>query len=114
MAVEDSADSRPVLVLITVPDREVAGNIATALVEKRFAAAVHVAEIASVYRWQDAVHQGGEVVLTVKTVAARFADIEGLIDESHPYDLPPVIQIDIERTKSGYAQWIVENVSGNS
>ena len=112
MTQKDTADAGVVLVLITVPDRDTAGVIATTLVERRLAAAVHIAEIESVYRWQGAVHRGGEFVLTAKTLAACFAKIEIAVDELHPYELSPVIQIAIERTKPDYAAWIARNVCG--
>ncbi len=109
---KDTAETEVVLVLITVPDREVARDLASALVERQLAAAVHISEIESVYRWQGAVHQRGEYVLTVKTVAARFPDIESLVDKLHPYDLPPLLQIDVDKTKPAYADWIAKNVCG--
>lgn len=110
---KDTAKTEVVLVLITVPDREVARDLASALVERQLAAAVHISEIESVYRWQGAVHRGGEFVATVKTVAARFPDIESLVDELHPYDLPPLLQIDVARSEPRYADWIHENSAGN-
>ncbi len=109
MTASEEGGSRPVLIQITVPDQTVAGVIATALVERHLAAAVHVAEIASVYRWQGAVQRGPEIVLTAKTLAARFAAIEALVDKLHPYDLPPLLQIDIAQTTPAYAAWIAES-----
>lgn len=112
MTASDDKGSRPVLIQITAPDHAVAGRIAAALVEQRLAAAVHMMEITSVYRWQGTVHQGPEVVLTAKTLAARFEEIEILVDNLHPYDLPPLLQIDIERATPVYADWIAANTGG--
>lgn len=110
-AVQDSAGVRPVLIQITVPDRQIAEVVSTALVEQRLAAAVHIAEVTSVYRWQGAVHRDAEYVLTAKTLAARFAAIKALVDDLHPYDLPPLLQIDITETTSDYAAWIAASVA---
>lgn len=110
MTPKDTADTGVVLVLITVPDRDNARTIAMALVERSLAAAVHIVEIESVYRWQGEVRQGGEFVLTVKTLAEHFAEIEASVEALHPYELPPVIQIAVERTTADYAAWIAENV----
>ncbi|TQV72558.1 divalent-cation tolerance protein CutA [Denitrobaculum tricleocarpae] len=95
-----------------MPDQTVAGSIATALVERRLAAAVHMAEIASVYRWQGAVRRGPEIVLTAKSLAARFAAVKALVDELHPYELPPLLRVDIAQTSPEYAHWIAENTDG--
>ena len=111
-AVQDSAGGRPVLIQITLPDRRTAEAVSSALVEQRLAAAVHMAEVASLYRWQGAVHGDEEVVLTAKTLAARFTAIKALVDDLHPYDLPPLLQIDITETTSDYAAWISENSDG--
>lgn len=109
---QDTAGERPVLIQITVPNRHAANAISTALVERRLAAAVHVAEVDAVYRWQDVVHQGAELVLTAKTLAARFAAIKTLVDDLHPYELPPLLQIDITQTTPDYAAWIAGNADG--
>ena len=112
MTPNEVTELRPVLIQITAPDQTVARTIATALVEQRLAAAVHISEINSVYRWQGAVHRGPEVALTAKTVAARFSEIEVLLDELHPYELPPLLQIPIGRVTPAYADWIADNAGG--
>ncbi len=112
MPKKTTADQSLALVQITAPDQAVAHRIANALVEQRLAAAVHIATITSVYRWQGAVERAPEVVLTAKTLAARFEEIAGLVDEIHPYALPPILQIDVTHTTPAYADWIVESAGG--
>lgn len=110
--VQKETNDKAVLVVITVPDRAVARTIATALVERHLAAAVHITEIDSVFRWKGAVREGLEVTLTAKTLAARFNEIEAVVEELHPYELPPLLQVDIERSTQAYADWIAENACG--
>jgi periplasmic divalent cation tolerance protein len=51
-------------------------------------------------------------VLTVKTIAGNFDAIEAVVDDLHPYDVPPVIQIGIEAGKKTYLDWMADNAVG--
>jgi periplasmic divalent cation tolerance protein len=46
----------------------------------------------------------------IKTRADRFTDLERAIGEIHPYDVPELIAVPIERGAAAYLGWIDENV----
>ena len=95
------------LVVTNVPSREVALEIARALIERKLAACVNVlAECTSVYRWQGKVETAAEVPLLIKTRAAIYDEVEAVIKELHPYDLPEIVAFPIERGLAEYLEWV--------
>jgi len=98
----------PRVVLVTAPDRDVALALARALVERRVAACANlVAGVTSVYRWEGAVEEDAEVLLVIKTVAARLGELEALLDELHPYDVPECVALEPASVSAAYLAWMV-------
>jgi periplasmic divalent cation tolerance protein len=101
-----------VVVLCTVGSTEDAERIAGALVERRLAACVNViAGVTSFYRWKGELNRDTEHLLVVKTTAARFEALREALVELHPYDVPEVVELPIERGHAPYLEWIDESVS---
>ena len=95
------------LVVTSLPDREIALTLARALVERRLAACVNVlGECTSVYRWQGAIETAAEVPVLIKTSALRYEALEQAIRELHPYELPEVIAVPIRGGLPGYLEWV--------
>lgn len=98
--------SDPVEIQITCGSVEEADRIADALVERRFAACVQQLPIRSTYRWDGAVQHDEEILLLVKTTAARVDDVVELARELHSYDLPAVSAVPIVHGSDRYLAWI--------
>ena len=96
------------LIVIThAPDRDVAQKIARALIERKLAACVNIlAECTSVYRWQGKLETASEVPLLIKTRAAIYNDVEAAIKSLHPYELPEIVAVPIERGLPEYLEWV--------
>ena len=103
------------LVLTNLPDRTAAERLADALVEKRLAACVNIlAPCRSVYRWQGAVQHDEEHPLLIKTSADRYAALEAAIRAGHPYELPEIIAVPIERGLAAYLEWVATETSAGT
>jgi periplasmic divalent cation tolerance protein len=102
------------LVLTNLPDRAAAERLADALIEKRVAACVNIlAPCRSVYRWQGGVQHDEEHPLLIKTTSERYAELEVAIRAGHPYELPEIVAIPIERGLPAYLDWVAaETASG--
>lgn len=112
MTLESGASVR--LVLTTCPDEEVAVRIARALVEERLAACGNVVSgVTSVYRWQGAITEAGEWLLLLKAPAARVEALAARLEELHPYDVPEILVLEIERGAGAYLQWVLEETAGD-
>ena len=86
------------VVLTNVPDRAVAERLARDLVARRLAACVNLlAPCRSSYRWEGAIQHDEEHPLLIKTTAARYAALEAAIRAAHPYELPEIVAVPVER-----------------
>ncbi len=95
------------LVLTNCPDEESANAIALALVEARLAACVNILpRVQSIYRWQGAVESATEIPLFIKSTATNYPALEAAIRDRHPYQLPEIIALPIERGLPAYLDWI--------
>src|ERR1700682_956424 len=102
-----AADFSALLVLTNLPDRAAAERLADALVDRRLAACVNIlAPCRSVYRWDGALQRGEEHPMLIKTSAECYAALEQAIREEHPYELPEIIAVPIERGLPAYLNWV--------
>jgi len=95
----------------TCGSKEEAKRIAEIAVTRRLCACVHISEIESYYRWQDAVHNGHEYKLSFKTIHHRYPDIADLIKREHSYELPALFATPVSSGNENYLQWIKDNSS---
>jgi periplasmic divalent cation tolerance protein len=95
------------VVLTNLPDRVSAETLAEALVEAKVAACVNIlAPCRSVYRWKDAVQHEEEHPMLIKTTTERYAELEAAIRAGHPYALPEIIALPVERGLLAYLEWV--------
>ena len=99
---------QPVVYLTTCDKQETADEIASQLVEQRFAACVNVVSPAkSTYRWEGKVTTAQEWLLIIKTVRKHHDDILDLLRKLSGYDLPEFIALDITGGSTKYLQWVI-------
>ena len=95
------------LVLTNLPDRAAAEKLAELLVAKRVAACVNIlAPCRSVYRWKDGLQHDEEHPVLAKTTAERYPALEALVRANHPYELPEIIALPVERGLPAYLDWV--------
>lgn len=95
------------LILCTCPNHETAQSLAHLLVENRLAACVNIVpSITSVYAWQGQIETAQEQLLLIKANQSAYQAIETLLKEQHPYELPEIIAVAIERGLVDYLNWI--------
>jgi len=95
------------LVFTNLPDRAAAEKLADALIAKQVAACVNIlAPCRSVYRWKGAVQHDEEHPVLIKTTSERYAALEAALREAHPYELPEIIAVPIERGLPAYLDWV--------
>jgi periplasmic divalent cation tolerance protein len=101
------------LVLCSCPDDATAAGLARQLVEERLAACVSRMPLtASTYRWQGELVEAAEVLLLVKTTAARQAALTRRLAELHPYEVPEIVVIGLDACLPAYLDWLAAETSG--
>ena len=102
-----------ILVYMTTPDRETAVRIGQAVLERRLAACVNIiAGVESMYWWDGAIQREGEVAVLAKTRASLFEDFKACVLGLHPYEVPCVVALDIDRGHEPFLHWIDEQTLG--
>lgn len=100
------------LVLCTCPDQATAQNIAEQLVDRQLAACVNILPgITSIYQWQGKRETAQEYLLLIKTSNEVYETLEQTLSELHPYELPEVIAVSLERGSTTYLDWISQQVT---
>ncbi len=95
------------LVFTNLPDRATAERIADALVQQGLAACVNIlAPCRSVYRWKDAIQHDEEHPMLIKTTTERYPALEHALRSAHPYELPEIIALPVDRGLPAYLQWV--------
>jgi periplasmic divalent cation tolerance protein len=106
--------SSTLLVLTNLPDRAAAERLADLVIEKQLAACVNIlAPCRSVYRWKGAVQHDEEHPMLIKTTAQRYPELEQALRGAHPYELPEIIAVPIERGLPAYLGWVATETNSS-
>jgi periplasmic divalent cation tolerance protein len=98
------------LAISTFPDLETANRIAEALVAEKFAACANlVPAVQSIYRWKEKIETAGEVVVLFKTTQERQAAFQEKLRSLHPYEVPEIIFVAVDKGFPSYLNWVAEN-----
>jgi periplasmic divalent cation tolerance protein len=101
------------LVYMTAETEEEAARIGTALVAERLAACVNIlGPIRSLYWWNGAVRDEGEVAFLAKTEEDRFPALRDRVLALHSYDAPCVVALPITDGAPDFLSWITANTRG--
>jgi periplasmic divalent cation tolerance protein len=96
------------LVLSTFPDVATARRIARQLVEEHCAACANILpQVESIYWWKEKVESANETLALFKTTAERYAALETTLRQLHPYEVPEIIALRIDRALPDYLRWVV-------
>jgi periplasmic divalent cation tolerance protein len=96
-----------ILVLTTAPEEKSGQTIATHLLEERLAACVTISPASqSLYWWKEKIAKEPEHILFIKTRAALYPELEKKIREIHPYEVPEIIVLPIQKGSTEYLNWI--------
>lgn len=99
----------PLFVYITAPDKECARLLARTLVSERLCACANIIDgMESFYWWQGVLENAHESVCIVKTTDAGYPALEKRVRELHPYAIPCVVALRLERGFAPFLQWIAE------
>ncbi|MEW5963401.1 MAG: divalent-cation tolerance protein CutA [Pseudomonadota bacterium] len=107
-------NDKPVLIYATFPRGPLAEVVGRALVERRLAACVNIlAGMTSIYRWEGALQRDDEIVMVVKTTAARAEAAMQEIERRHPYETPAMLVLPIDGGSRAFLSWIARECAGS-
>jgi len=99
------------IVFCTVPNFEVAREIARRIVTDKLAACCSIIPgLTSVYSWKNKIQEDSELLLMIKTKRTVIPELTEKIKELHPYEVPEIIASEIKEGNTEYLNWVNENV----
>ena len=85
--------------------------MADVLLKKRLAACINISsEVESHYWWKGKKEKAREVVLFIKTKSTAFSKLEKMLRAHHPYSVPEIIALPIQKGSKPYLAWIRQTV----
>lgn len=98
------------LAFSTFPDAETARKIVREIVQARLAACGNIVpQIESIYRWEGKLESSGEALALFKVAASRYREFEEKLNSLHPYDVPEIICVKIEKGLPAYLRWVAQS-----
>ncbi len=95
------------VILTTVANADEAAHLVRALLERRLIACGTILPgVRSLYRWDARIADETEVVVLLKTHAARLDALEVAFGELHPYKLPELLALPVAAGLTKYLEWI--------
>ena len=97
------------LVCTTCPSRKVARQLADKIVSERLAACAQVgSKIDSTYLWKGKKAHAQEVPLSFKTTRKRLSQLQRVLTQNHPYEVPELVVIKVQSGLPAYLKWVAQ------
>lgn len=95
------------MAFITAPGVKAAEDLAKGLVSNKLAACVNIIpSVKSVFIWKGKVQKEKEALLIAKTARSKLQKAEKWILKHHPYELPEILYVKIDKGHEKYMQWV--------
>lgn len=100
------------VVMTTVASVDEAVSLIKTLLERRLIACGQIVPgVRSLYRWNGKIADEAEVIVYLKTRAARMDSLEVAFAELHPYKVPELLALPVTAGLSRYLSWITAETS---
>jgi uncharacterized protein involved in tolerance to divalent cations len=99
------------IIISTYPDERTAIREAKKIVKSKLAACVSLAKVRSFYWWENKIEDCNECMAIFKSVKANAKDLREAIAKSHPYKVPEIVELSMNRVSKSYLDWMVESTA---
>jgi periplasmic divalent cation tolerance protein len=100
-------------VVTTVPSKEVAQAVASALLAARLAACVQISgPIESSYWWEGKIERAVEWQCLAKSRLNLYGELDSAIRAMHPYEVPEILVTRVETGNAAYLDWLQRELAG--
>ena len=85
--------------------------MANQAIKEKFAACVNIIPSYSVYSWNDSVESSDEFLTIFKTTNSNVSKLRNLISARHSYDVPEIIDFELNNVNKPYLDWLIQSMS---
>ena len=112
METPDTSAATHLVAFTTAPSVEDGRRLAKGLVDRGLVACGTVIPGGvSVYRWRGVVEEQEEVLVVLKTTAARWPELAAALPSLHPYEVPELLALPVVRGHGPYLRWVSDETS---
>ena len=100
---------KPVIIMSTYPNKKSLEKIANQLVKNKLVACVNISKIYSIYSWKGKIEKTPEYVALFKTTQIKKRQLKEKIKETHPYEVPEIVELNVNSINKPYLSWLIES-----
>jgi len=100
---------KPIIIISTYPNKKTITKIANQFVKNKLVACVNISKISSIYSWKGKIENTTEYLVFFKTTENKKKILKENIKKTHPYDVPEIVEINVNSINSSYLKWLVES-----
>jgi periplasmic divalent cation tolerance protein len=99
------------VVVTTLGSEQEARTLVRKLIEARLVACgTLLGGARSIYRWEGEITEEPEVVVLLKTDASKWEALAAAVREHHPYEVPELLALPVDRGLDLYLSWLASEV----
>lgn len=98
---------KPKIIISTYPNYASVKKISMDLVKNNIVACVNTTKISSIYRWKGKIETTDEYLAVFKTQAKNLKKLKDRITETHPYEVPEIMEIEVTSINQSYFKWLL-------
>ena len=99
------------IIISTYPTKKLVSEIATELVKSKIAACVNFSKISSIYSWEGKIENNSEYIAIFKTSLKNKNLLKKRIKDSHPYDVPEIVELSPNSVNKPYLKWLINSTN---
>lgn len=81
------------------------------IVNAQLCACVNYTKVRSLYWWENRLNEEEEFIAFFKTTKKKAKELRNMIEKQHPYDVPELLEISIDKTSKAYLDWLIGSTS---
>jgi periplasmic divalent cation tolerance protein len=81
------------------------------IMNAKLCACVNYTKVRSLYWWENKLNDEEEFIALFKTTKEKARELRERIEELHPYDIPEILEISIDKASKSYLDWLIGSTS---
>jgi periplasmic divalent cation tolerance protein len=100
------------IIISTFPNEKSVREIAHEMtMNAKLCACVSYTKVRSLYWWENKLNDEEELIALFKTTKKRAKELRNKIEKQHPYDIPEILEISIDKASNNYLYWLIGSTS---
>lgn len=98
-------------ILVTSVENKVqAEMIMKSLFDKKLSSCVHYFNVKTKYTWDGQILGDDEILMLIRTTDELYDEISDVLNSLHPYEVPDITKLSVDRVNEAYLHWLEKNV----